>query len=251
MAMWPSCWKWATGHFGALTGRWVKLGLPSRLSWVSRYEKLRPCSRGSLLKSMPGTTFWVQKATCSVSAKKLSTVRSSTSRPIAPHRHQLLGDDLGGVEDVEVERVGEVVVEQLDAELPLREVTAVDGVPGHRGEAHEYRCRLAGPLEQVRPREVAQRLVRLEVAVGTEAAGVDDPLGDALVVEVEDLLAEMEVLEQRRSASAALSVFWSSATGIPCWVVNRGRSPPANWCVSPPARVSSIRSAAVAVSGAA
>ena len=33
------------------------------------------------MKSMPGTMFCVQNATCSVSAKKLSTTRSSTSRP--------------------------------------------------------------------------------------------------------------------------------------------------------------------------
>ena len=45
------------------------------------------------------------------------------------HRHELLGDDLGGVEDVEVERVGEVVVEHLHTELPLREVAGLDGVP--------------------------------------------------------------------------------------------------------------------------
>ena len=36
------------------------------------------------------------------------------------------------------------------------------------------------------------------------AAGVDDALGDALVVEVRDLLAEDEVLEQRRTAEARL-----------------------------------------------
>ena len=34
------------------------------------------------MKSMPGTTFWVQNATCSVSAKKLSTVRFNTIRPM-------------------------------------------------------------------------------------------------------------------------------------------------------------------------
>jgi hypothetical protein len=34
-----------------------------------------------------------------------------------------------------------------------------------------------------------------------------DPLGDALVVEVEDLLAEMEVFEQRRAAGADLERF--------------------------------------------
>ena len=30
---------------------------------------------------MPGGTFWVMNATCSVSAKKLSGIRSSTRRP--------------------------------------------------------------------------------------------------------------------------------------------------------------------------
>ncbi len=38
--------------------------------------------------------------------------------------------------------------------------------------------------------------------MGAVAAGVHHPLGDALVVEMEDLLAEMEVLEQRRTAFA-------------------------------------------------
>ena len=40
--------------------------------------------------------------------------------------------------------------------------------------------------------------VALEVAVGRRSARVHDPLGNALVVEVGDLLAEDEVLEQRR-----------------------------------------------------
>ena len=35
-AMWPSCWKCAIGHFGALTGMWVKLGPPRRFTCVSR-----------------------------------------------------------------------------------------------------------------------------------------------------------------------------------------------------------------------
>ena len=44
-------------------------------------------------------------------------------------RHLLLGDDLRRVEDVEVEPVGEVVVEELQAELPLGEVAGRDRVP--------------------------------------------------------------------------------------------------------------------------
>src|SRR5690606_15606285 len=43
---------------------------------------MRPASSGSLVKSMPGITWAAQKATCSVSAKKLSGLRLSTSRPI-------------------------------------------------------------------------------------------------------------------------------------------------------------------------
>jgi hypothetical protein len=36
----------------------------------------------------------------------------------------------------------------------------------------------------------------------TEASRVDDPLGDALVIEVKDLLAKMEILEQCGAACA-------------------------------------------------
>ncbi len=44
-------------------------------------------------------------------------------------RNQLLGDQLGRVEHVEIEAVGEIIVEQLDAQLPFGEVAAVDRVP--------------------------------------------------------------------------------------------------------------------------
>ena len=50
------------------------------------------------------------------------------------------------------------------------------------------------------PGVLRQRLVALEEAVGRRAARVDDPLGDPLVVEVGDLLAEDEVLQQRGPA---------------------------------------------------
>ena len=42
-----------------------------------------------------------------------------------------------------------------------------------------------------------------------------DALGDALVVEVEDLLAQDEVFEQRRAARAGLERFWLSLIGTP------------------------------------
>ena len=68
---------------------------------------------------------------------------------------------------------------------------------GDGREPDEDRRLLALSLEEVGPGDVGERLVVLEVAVCAEAAGMDDALGDALVVEVEDLLAEVEVLQQR------------------------------------------------------
>ena len=81
--------------------------------------------------------------------------------------------------------------------------------------------------------EVGQRLVGLEEAVRAVAAGVDDALGDALVVEVEDLLAEVEVLEQRRAALAdAQRVL---VVGDRHALLGGQRSDVrATWCVSPP-----------------
>ena len=127
----------------------------------------------------------------------------------------------------------EVPVALLGVELH-REAAHVAGevgralVAGDGREAHEDRRLLARALEEVGAGDVGERLVGLEVAVGAEAAGVHDALGDALVVEVEDLLAEVEVLEQRGPASPTVSVFWSSATGTPCCVVSTA-SPPAVW----------------------
>ncbi len=43
--------------------------------------------------------------------------------------HLLFGDQLGRVEDVELERVGEIVVEHLQSQLPFRIVAGLDGVP--------------------------------------------------------------------------------------------------------------------------
>jgi hypothetical protein len=75
-------------------------------------------------------------------------------------------------------------------------------VADHGGEPDEDRRLLARSLEEVGARDVCERLVALEVAVGAVPAGVHDALGDALVVEVEDLLTEVEVLEQRRTPLA-------------------------------------------------
>ena len=153
-------------------------------------------------------------------------------------------DEVGELDRVLDEEDRDVVADEIPVAL-LRvelhgEAAHVAGevgralVAGNGREAHEHRGALAGPLEQVGAGHVGERFVGLEEAVGAEAAGVDDALGDALVVEVEDLLAEVEVLEQRGPRSPTRNVFWSSATGTPCWVVRRARPAPATWWVSPP-----------------
>jgi len=50
-----------------------------------------------------------------------------------------------------------------------------------------------------------------------------DAFGNALVVEVGDLLAQDEIFQQRRSRSE----FWLSLTGMPWLVVSAGWVPPA------------------------
>ena len=97
---------------------------------------------------------------------------------------------------------------ELDGEA-ARVAGGLGGVAaaGDGGEADGEVGALALLLEQLgagvlRDRLVADRAVRLEVAVGDDAAGVDDALGDALAVEVADLLEELVVLQRRRPAGA-------------------------------------------------
>ncbi len=71
---------------------------------------------------------------------------------------------------------------------------------GDGREAHERLGLLADALEDVGAGDVGQRVRQLEKAVSAVAARVDDAFGNALVVEVENLLAEMKILKQRRSA---------------------------------------------------
>ena len=80
------------------------------------------------------------------------------------------------------------------------------GAAGDGGDAHEHRGLLPGALEEVGLGDVRQALVELEIAVGGRAAGVDDAFRNPLVVEVEDLLAKDEVLQQHRAFFAGLQL---------------------------------------------
>lgn len=100
----------------------------------------------------------------------------------------------------------QVVVALVGVELRREPADITNGVsraagPGDRGEPHEHRCLFARRGQELRDGVVGQRIVvGLEVSVGARTAGVYHPFGDALVVEVGDLLPRVEVLQQRRPA---------------------------------------------------
>jgi hypothetical protein len=75
---------------------------------------------------------------------------------------------------------------------------------GNRGEPHEGRRFLAGALEQIGAGVFRLRLVVFEEAMCAVAAGVDDALRDPLMVEMENLLPEMKILDQGRTARTDL-----------------------------------------------
>jgi len=73
---------------------------------------------------------------------------------------------------------------------------------GDGGEAHEDRRPRSRILQEARLGVARHALVNLKEAVGAGAAGVNDAFGNALVIEVGDLLAEMKIFEEGRSAFA-------------------------------------------------
>ncbi len=80
----------------------------------------------------------------------------------ALHRHQLFGDELGRIEQIEVELVLVLLLDHLDAELPFRKVAVLDRLP--QIAAVEVRV-LAGDLRA--PRPTAPSACRAAASSGT------------------------------------------------------------------------------------
>jgi len=72
----------------------------------------------------------------------------------------------------------------------------------HRRKTHEHGRLPRRILEESGLRVLRHRLVGLEHSVRTRTASVDNAFGDPLVVEVGDLFAEVEVLQERGPALA-------------------------------------------------
>ena len=122
-------------------------------------------------------------------------------------------DEIGKLDPVADEEHRDVVAHEVEDALtgvelhgePTHVAHRVGGAAGadHGGEPGEHR-RGAVRLEELGRSDLGRRSVRLEHAMGGRTASVHHPLGDALVVEVRDLLTEVEVLHERRPAGARL-----------------------------------------------
>lgn len=86
-------------------------------------------------------------------------------------RNELLGDDFGGIEQIEAERQRLVLINDLDGELPLRSVAGLDGIP--EVLAVEVGV-LAGKNLRLFPHQAGLALKRLEVPL--------DELGRAVLL---------------------------------------------------------------------
>lgn len=73
-------------------------------------------------------------------------------------------------------------------------------VAGDGREPHEGRGLLTRPLKQIGPGMGGKGFIGLEVAMGSIATSMNHTLGDSFVIEMENLLAEMEIIHDKRAA---------------------------------------------------
>ncbi len=132
--------------------------------------------------------------------------------PVGLHLHRV--DKVGKLDRVLDEEDRDVVAHQVPVALARvefdRETAHVAGrvhrarAAGDGGEAGEELGALADLRKDVGPGVFRQRPGEFEIAVRRRASGMDDPLGDPLMVEMLDLLAQDEVFQQRGSTRARL-----------------------------------------------
>ena len=125
----PSRWKLWNGQTPRLIGSSWKLAPPSRDSCVSVYENSRPCSSGSLLKSMPGTTWPGMEGHLFGFGKEVVGIAVQHQLAHREHRHHLLRNQLGRVQQVEAQALGLAFLDQLQAQLPFGKVAVLDRLP--------------------------------------------------------------------------------------------------------------------------
>ena len=205
-------WTPRSGFQWNFTKREVPFASTSRKVWTPKPSIIRKL-RGMARSDMTHMTMCIDSGMSEMKSQKVSWADAAWG--ISLSRLRLHGvDEVGELDRVLDEEDRHVVADEVEVALVRVElhgeaahVAREVGRAARAGdgrEAHEDRRLRAGSSRNERLGQLRQRLVDLEEAVGAGAAGMDDALGDALVVEVGDLLAKMEVLEQRRPAVAGL-----------------------------------------------
>ena len=125
----PSRWKLWKGHTPLLIGSSWKLAPPRREICVSVYENSRPCSSGSLREVDARHHMARMERHLLGLGEEVVGIAVEHHAPDALHRHHLLRNELGRVEQVEAEGVLLVLRNHLHAELPFGEVAVLDRLP--------------------------------------------------------------------------------------------------------------------------
>ncbi len=157
-------------------------------------------------------------------------------------------DQVGELDRVLDEEDRDVVADQVPVALLRVELDGeaahvarqVEGAlaAGDGREPHERRGALAGPLEEVGPGEVGQRLRSSRSSRARRSRGrARRARGCARGRSGRSSRGSGSPRAAAGPRSPTRKVFWSSETGTPCWVVSTG-PPAATWCVSPPAPTS-------------
>ena len=123
--------------------------------------------------------------------------RHRTDNPGFALARRPLGDRVGGQQSGDIEMMG------TETNIALGEPLAFMALKLPEHLAHRQRAPGDAPQGKRRqPRAFGQAVGQLEDAVCAITPGMDDPLGNAFMVEVKDLFAQDEVFEQHWAAGA-------------------------------------------------
>ena len=132
-AMWPSCWSVCIGHFGALIGRCVKFGPPKPLDLRVEIRKVSALQQRVVGEIDAGDD--VLRAERDLLGFGEEVVDAAIEHEPADDANGdfFFRNELGRIQNVERELLGELFVEELQAEFPFRECSGLDRIATDRG----------------------------------------------------------------------------------------------------------------------
>ncbi len=141
MAICPSCWKWCERTLRRVDREVREVGAAQPLQLRIQIGEVAALQQRVVGEVDAGRNILRHE-------RDLLGLREEIVRHAVQHQsadgdrgHEFFGDDLGGVEHVEIEVVSKLLVEQLHPQLPLGKVAGLDRVPQGRGDENPDRRR--------------------------------------------------------------------------------------------------------------